>query len=260
MHTHIQQSFSCTHPLIQLHAKSIFSAPSYRMYCTWQHRWQLLQCFVQQDCSWILLQGRRIETKKSELLVRQTKTWPLTLLKPHKTGFGCVWVQKKHCCLPLVVSVYVYLYHSTEHFRWQHPHRKELNPDHHWWHNQAAKWNCSPCGKGAFQQDWIIQQDCTVGQWTCRRAPVVSDSHTHAERLTVLCRGAAWFLHTPYFKMQISFHIVTSLKVNTILDISNILILHIVKKQCTSTLFSFSFLSSLYFSTLLCLLFYKTPQ
>ncbi len=53
---------------------------------------------------------------------------PAYIFTPFKTGFISVWECRNCCCLPLVVSVYVYLYHSTEHFRPQRPHRKELKP------------------------------------------------------------------------------------------------------------------------------------
>lgn len=109
---------------------------------------------------------------------------PACILTQYKTELICVW---KSCgCLPLVVSVHVYLYHTTEHFRPQRPHRRELKAGHRWWHNQAAEWNCSPHGRGAFQRDGIIQQDCTVDQCTRRRGTycIITDPYTHGHTHT----------------------------------------------------------------------------
>lgn len=110
----------CTHTQSELLAKTYVgedvtvSDSAAGTFCS---RW-----FVQRDWTWIRSQGR--ETKRKGKHV--TPAWIPT---PHKTGFICVW--RNRCCLPLVVSVYVYFYHSTEHFRPQRPHtqhRKELTP------------------------------------------------------------------------------------------------------------------------------------
>lgn len=65
----------------------------------------------------------------------------MTLAYPYTTGAGvylcvcaCMRVcgrksdRERCCCLPLEVSVHIYLYHSTECFRPQHPHRRDLKP------------------------------------------------------------------------------------------------------------------------------------
>lgn len=60
--------------------------------------------------------------------MRQTKTCMHPYSTQTRCAFICVRAGTNRGRLPLVVSVYVYLYHSTEHFRPQRPHRKELEP------------------------------------------------------------------------------------------------------------------------------------
>lgn len=116
-HTHTKQILSeHTHKVsyLQKHMSKGDVTVSDRAAGTFCSRW-----FVQRDWSWILSQGQETKRKCKHM----TPAW---IPSSYKTGFICVW--RNRCCLPLVVSVYVYFYHSTEHFRPQRPHRKELTP------------------------------------------------------------------------------------------------------------------------------------
>lgn len=114
-------------------------------------------------------------------------------------------------CLPLEASVRVYLYHSTEHFRPQSPHRKELKAWHHWWHNQAPEWNCIPRGSGAFRHRWnyTTRSHCRPmhtqkgAYFIPADTQILADTHCG---VWVNCRvlSCFWFYHHAFFSHTIT--------------------------------------------------------
>lgn len=76
--------------------------------------------------------------------------------------------------LPLISSVYTYLYRGEEHFKARRPHRKKLNPGITDDIIELLNESTVCVGRGALQQDGIIQQDHTEGQRAYGRVPIVS--------------------------------------------------------------------------------------
>lgn len=136
--------------------------------------------------------------------MRQTKNMtPACILTRQETGFIRVW---RNCgSLPLVVSVYLYLYHSTEHFRPRRPHRRELKPgitdDIIKLLNEIAV----PVeeglfsGMGLYNKIILWANACAGGRQLYPNRP----THTcrQAGRLTVVCGVIAGFLHAFDFRI-----------------------------------------------------------
>lgn len=125
MCAHIQRIFSCSHPQIQRHAKIVFSDHSNRMELYTRAQ---LACFAFHGlCSKTEADPPNPPPsqawKKNKKIIRASGETS-TCLHPNTTHHLCVSAKK----LLLFASDRVYLYHSTEHFRPQCPHRKKLNP------------------------------------------------------------------------------------------------------------------------------------
>lgn len=122
MCAHIQRIFSCTHPQIQRHAKIVFSDHSNWMeLCT---RAQLAWFALHGLCSKTEAEFDPPKMKDNKKIIRASGETSKNCLHPNTTHRLCASVKK---LLPFA-SDRVYLYHSTEHFRPQCPHRKKLNP------------------------------------------------------------------------------------------------------------------------------------
>lgn len=150
--------------------KSCFQTIQTEWNCTREHSWHVLPSMV--CAARLKLNSTHRPPQKMKDKQKNNKSFWWNKQKHHTTPhIVCVRVWRNCYRLPLTESIYITVQSTLDHNAHT---QEEIKSQHHWWHNQAAEWNYSPCGRGAFQQDGIIQQDHTVGQCTRRRAPVVS--------------------------------------------------------------------------------------